>query len=218
MAELYLLLHILVLVYWLGGDLGAFYASRLLVDPQRPPEARAAAANILMNVDMAPRMGLIFAFPTGFALAVSRGWIDVDPVWIAAAFALAALWALAAWLVHLKTGPHGLAGRFDTAVRAVALIGLIAAAVQSLAGLYELPLFLALKLLLLALAIACGLMIRRALKPFGPAFAQLVAGKGDTATDAAIAASLAQAKPYVLIIWAALIAAAALGVWTPAGF
>ncbi len=218
MAELYLLLHILVLVYWLGGDLGAFYASRLLVDPQRPPEARAAAANILMNVDMAPRMGLIFAFPTGFALAVSRGWIDVDPVWIAAAFALAALWALAAWLVHLKTGPHALAGRFDTAVRAVALIGLIAAAVQSLAGLYELPLFLALKLLLLALAIACGLMIRRALKPFGPAFAQLVAGKGDTATDAAIAASLAQAKPYVLIIWAALIAAAALGVWTPAGF
>ena len=218
MAELYLLLHILVLVYWLGGDLGAFYASRLLVDAQRPPEARAAAANILMNVDMAPRMGLIFAFPTGFALAVSRGWIDVDPVWIAAAFALAALWALAAWLVHLKTGPHVLAGRFDTAVRAVALIGLIAAAVQSLAGLYELPLFLALKLLLLALAIACGLMIRRALKPFGPAFAQLVAGKGDTATDAAIAASLAQAKPYVLIIWAALIAAAALGVWTPAGF
>lgn len=218
MAELYLLLHILVLVYWLGGDLGAFYASRLLVDPQRPPEARAAAANILMNVDMAPRMGLIFAFPTGFALAITRGWIDVDPVWIAAAFALAALWALAAWLVHLKTGPHGLAGRFDTAVRAVALIGLIAAAVQSLAGLYALPLFLALKLLLLALAIACGLMIRRALKPFGPAFAQLVAGKGDTATDAAIAASLAQAKPYVLIIWAALIAAAALGVWTPAGF
>ena len=218
MAELYLLLHILVLVYWLGGDLGAFYASRLLVDPQRPPEARAAAATILMNVDMAPRMGLIFAFPTGFAVAVSRGWIDVDPVWIAAGFALAALWALAAWLVHLKTGPHGLAGRFDTAVRGVALIGLIAAAVQSIAGLYALPLFLALKLLLLALAIACGLMIRRALKPFGPAFAQLVAGKGDTATDAAIAASLAQAKPYVLIIWAALIAAAALGVWTPAGF
>ena len=216
LAELYLLLHILVLVYWLGGDLGAFYASRLLVDPGRSPEARAAAAHILLNVDMAPRMGLIFAFPTGFALAIARGWLSVDPVWIAPAFALAALWALAAWLVHLKIGPHGLAGRFDTAVRGFALIGLIAAAMQSVTGLYELPLFLTLKLLILALAIACGLMIRRALKPFGPAFAALVSGQGDASTDAAIAASLAHAKVYVLIIWAALLTAAALGVWTPA--
>jgi len=216
LAELYLLLHILVLVYWLGGDLGAFYASRLLVDPQRSPEARATAATILMNVDMAPRMGLIFAFPTGFALAIARGWLSVDPVWIAPAFALAALWAGAAWLVHLKAGPHLLAARFDTGVRWFALVGLIAAAVQSLSGLYDLPLFVALKLLILALAIACGLMIRRALKPFGPAFAALVSGQGDASSDAAIAASLAHAKIYVLIIWAALIAAAALGVWTPA--
>lgn len=216
MDGLFLLLHLLVFVYWLGGDLGAFYSSRLLVDSKRSAQARAAAANILLNVDMAPRMGLIFAFPTGFALAISRGWLSVDPVWIWAAFALAVLWAVAAWLVHLKAGPHVLAGQFDTGVRWFALIGLIAAAVQSFTGLYDLPLFLALKLLILALAIACGLMIRRALKPFGPAFAALVSGQGDAATDQAIAASLAHAKIYVLIIWAALLTAAALGVWTPA--
>lgn len=218
MDALFLLLHLLVFVYWLGGDLGAFYASRLVVDSNRSPDARAAAATILMTVDMAPRMGLIFAFPTGFALAAARGWLSVDPVWIAAAFGLAALWALAAWLVHLKAGPAQLAGRFDTGVRWFALAGLIAAPALSLAGLYALPLFLALKLLLLALAIACGLMIRRALKPFGPAFGALVSGRGDAETNRVIAASLAHAKRYVLIIWAALLAAAGLGVWTPAGF
>jgi hypothetical protein len=216
LTEIYLLLHILVFVYWLGGDLGAFYSSRLLVDPERSPQARAAAATILLNVDMAPRMGLIFAFPTGFALAIGRGWIGLDPAWIAPAFVLAVVWSLAAWLVHLKSGPHVLAGRFDTAVRWFALIGLVAAGAQGFTGLYDLPLFLALKLLILALAIACGLMIRRALKPFGPAFAQLVSGQGDAATDKAIAASLAHAKRYVLIIWAALLTAAILGVWTPA--
>ncbi len=212
---LFLLLHLLVFVYWLGGDLGAFYASRLVVDAERSPAARGAAANILLNVDMAPRMGLIFAFPTGFALAISRGWLDLDPAWIAPAFAFAVLWAIAAWLVHLKTGPHALAARFDTGVRWLAMGALVAVGLR---GDWDLPLFIALKLLLLALALACGLMIRRALKPFGPAFAALVSGQGDAASDQAIAASLAHAKIYVLVIWAALLAAAALGVWTPASF
>jgi Na+-transporting methylmalonyl-CoA/oxaloacetate decarboxylase gamma subunit len=212
----FLLLHLLVFAYWLGGDLGAFYSSRLLVDAERSPEARAAAATILMNVDMAPRMGLIFAFPTGFALAIQRGWMGVDPVWIAPAFVVAALWAVAAWLVHLKTGPHELAGHLDAGVRWLVLTALTVAALLSFAGLYNLPLFVALKLLLLALAIACGLMIRRALKPFAPAFGALVSGQGDTAGDEVIAASLAHAKRYVLVIWLMLFAAAALGVWTPA--
>lgn len=218
MAELYLLLHILVFVYWLGGDLGAFYASGLLADCRRGPTARATAATILMNVDMAPRMGLIFAFPTGFALAISRGWLSVDPIWIAPAFALAALWALAAWLVHLKTGPHTLAGRFDTGVRWFAMAGLVAGGLQGLTGLYDLPLFLAIKLLLLAFAISCGLMIRRALKPFGPAFAKLRVGLESDEVNIVIAGTLANAKRYVIAIWAALLAAAALGVWTPASF
>lgn len=218
MDGLFVLLHLLVFAYWLGGDLGAFYASRLVVDADRTPEARAAAATILMNVDMAPRMGLIFAFPTGFALAIQRGWLGVDPVWITPAFALAMLWAVAAWLVHLKTGPHEFAGRLDAGIRWLVLFGLITSAVPGLVGLYHLPLFIALKLVLLASAIVCGLMIRRALKPFGPAFGALVSGKGDARTDQAIAASLAHAKRYVLVIWAALLAAAALGVWTPANF
>jgi hypothetical protein len=216
MDTLFVLLHLLVFAYWLGGDLGAFYASGLVVDPDRTPQARAAAAHILMTVDMAPRMALIFAFPTGFALAVTRGWLTAPPAWIAAAFALALVWAGAAWIIHLKTGPTKLAGLFDTGVRGLVLAGLAVAGVAGLAGLYPAPLFISVKLLLLALAIACGLAIRRALVPFGPAFAALVSGAGDASVNAAITASLSNAKRYVLVIWAALIAAAALGVWAPA--
>lgn len=215
MDGLFLLLHLLVFAYWLGGDLGAFYASSLLVDPDRPPQARAAAATILMTVDMAPRMGLIFAFPTGLAVSITRGWLDLSPVWIAPAFGAAALWAIAAWLVHLKAGPAALAARFDAAVRWIGLIAFGAAGAAGLLGLLDMPAFLALKLAILGFAVACGLMIRRALKPFGPAFAALISGSADARADQVIAASLAHAKVYVLMIWAGLISAAALGVWTP---
>ncbi|MGX6648537.1 hypothetical protein ACWCOP_11420 [Maricaulaceae bacterium MS644] len=212
----WILLHILVLVYWLGGDLGAFYASRLVVDEARPAAGRLAAASILMNVDMAPRMALIFAFPTGLALSVSRGWLELDFEWVWLAFAVAAVWAMLAWLVHLKAGPLAVVRGLDMAIRLIALGGLLGAGAGMLAGWIDAPLFLAAKLFLLALAIACGLLIRRALGPFGPAFAQLAKGDAGPAENAAIRASLAHAKIYVLTIWAALLAAAALGVYTPA--
>jgi len=190
------LIHILVLVYWLGGDLGAFVASRLVADPARAPAGRAAAATILMHVDMAPRMALIFAFPTGFALAVYEGWLPAGPVWIAPAFALALVWAVAAWMVHLKAGPDGLGQRVDMAIRIVALIGFAGAGAAGLAGVIVLPLFIAGKLMLLALAVFAGLMVRRVLSPFGRA-------------------SLSKARIWVFVIWAAVLGAAALGVLQP---
>lgn len=209
------LLHILILVYWLGGDLGAFVASRLVADPARAPAGRAAAAKILMDVDMAPRMALIFAFPTGFALAVYEGWLRVDAVWIAPVFALALVWAAAAWMVHLKSGPDGLAKRIDMAIRLAALISLAGAGAAGLAGLIALPLFIAGKLLLLALAVFAGLMIRRMLAPFGPAFGRIAAGQGDDAANAIVRASLSKARAWVFVIWAAVLGAAALGVLQP---
>ena len=38
------LLHILVLVYWLGADLGAFLSASVLADASKPAPARMAAA------------------------------------------------------------------------------------------------------------------------------------------------------------------------------
>jgi hypothetical protein len=35
-----LLLHVLILVYWLGGDLGAFVASFLISNPKKDRAAR----------------------------------------------------------------------------------------------------------------------------------------------------------------------------------
>lgn len=208
-------LHLLIFAYWLGGDLGAFYSSFLLTDAKNDPAARIAAARVVNTVDLAPRFSLIFAAPTGLGLAVSKGWLPgVDVLWVVAAFGVALVWAIAALFAHLRHGagpwPH-----VDRVVRFGALAGLVGAGGAGLAGLVEIPLFLALKLLVLALAIALGLAIRQALKPFGPAFASLMKDGPSADGDAAIAASLTRVRPLVILIWASLITAAALGVATP---
>jgi len=210
------LLHILVLVYWLGGDLGAFYASTILTDTRKSAAARAKAGLILNAVDMAPRTALILAFPTGFTLAVHLGhW--AAPGWqVAAAWVASLAWLALAWSLHLTHAPpQAMARRNDLAIRWLFLAKLVAIAVApGVLGL-DLPLFLRLKLAILAAAIAAGLAIRVVLAPFGPPFLALVRGEPTPQTDAAIAAILGRARPFVVALWLLLLAAAFLGLAKP---
>lgn len=151
------LLHVLILVYWLGADLGAFLSASVLADASKPAPARMAAAGILLNVDMAPRMALIFALPTGLALANAKGWLGLEPLWTVLAF-----WAR--WCGRQLRGAstaHGRApmvAQADRIWRAAFALALLGIAVAGIAGLIDLALFLALKLAILGLAV--GLVSR----------------------------------------------------------
>lgn len=209
------LLHVLVFAYWLGGDVGAFYASTLLTDTRQPAAARAAAAKVLNNVDMAPRSALILAFPTGYALAATKHWITV-PDWTIAAVAVAGLaWLALAWTVHLRHAPKSLPRRLDLLIRWIALAGLLFIAATGKLGETPLMLFLRLKCAILAAAIGAGLLIRLTLAPFGPAFGKMLAEGPTAETDAVIDRALAQSRPLVLTLWALLLTAAFLGLATP---
>lgn len=211
------LLHLLVFVYWLGGDLGAFYASFTLSDANAAPAARLAAAKVVANVDMAPRTALILALPTGATLAAAEGWWALSPVAQGSLWIACLLWLALAWRLHLKHAPPGSALRvLDLAIRWSALAALAGAGAAALVGALDLPLFLALKLLLLAAAIGAGLAVRGALKAFGPALGRLAAGDAGPETNAVIAGGLARVRPAVVLIWLTLAAAAFLGLWAPA--
>ena len=49
------LMHVLIFVYWLGGDMGAFYGSTFMTDQKRSVPERMMALKIINNIDMAPR-------------------------------------------------------------------------------------------------------------------------------------------------------------------
>ena len=208
-TTLFSLLHILVFVYWLGGDLGAFYGSTILADPNRPAQQRLGAAVIIKNVDMAPRMALIFTLPTGLALAQSRGWLDVGWSVVVAFFLAAIVWAALAWRVHLRHDER--AKRLDLFVRWFVVFGLLAGAGwASVSGVT--PGFLALKFALLGGAVLLGLLIRRLIKPFEAALPALLAGDPDGAANDAIQASMKNTRRAVLALWALLVAAATAGI------
>jgi len=199
-------LHVLVFVYWLGGDLGAFAASFALTDVKAPPAARFAAAKLLGDLDMAPRTALILAAPTGLTLAAAKGWLALGAPSLAGVWAASLIWLALAWRIHLKHGAAPWSRRVDLAIRFAALFTLAAAA-----ALAPIEAILRIKLALLGGAIACGLFIRYALRDFGPALAPIAAGAPTPQSDAAIAAALRIARPGVIAIWALISAAALLG-------
>lgn len=213
-AVLFALLHLLVFAYWLGGDIGVFYSSFLLTDASRPAAARLAAGKIVSDVDLAPRICLLLAAPTGLALAATKGWLSLPEAALSAAFIAALLWIAVILRLHLKHGPD-LLRRLDLFARAGLLLTLAGSGVAGVLGALDIPLFIAVKLILLAFCVAMGLLVRAALSPFGPAFVSLAAKGPSAEGDAAISASLARARPFVVAIWIALVAAAALGVATP---
>ncbi len=204
------LLHVLVFVYWLGGDLGAFCASFAAVDVERTPEARLAALKLISDVDMAPRTALILALPTGLTLAALRGWLALPPAALAVLWAASLGWLALAWRLHLSHVAPGAPERvIDLAVRWMALAGLAITGGAGLAGALPLPAFLACKLLLLAGAVALGLLIRVRLRPLGPALAAL--SRREPEADGAIADVLSRSRPLVVGIWLLISAAALLG-------
>jgi hypothetical protein len=205
------LLHILVFVYWLGGDLGVFYASTILTDTKTSAQGRIIAAKVLAQVDMAARTAMIFALPTGLTLADAKGWITISPLLVFAMWLLILTWLVLAWILHLRhVPPSGLLRRLDLVIR----VGLIGALVSSIfwAGL---PLFMQVKVAILATTIILGLLIRKALAPFGPAFGQMVATGPTPQSDAIIAKCMAQSRPAVLAIWVLLLLAALFGIAQP---
>lgn len=214
--NLLLVLHILLLVYWLGGDLGVFYTSRFVTRPELPPATRAVIVRIFLFIDMAPRVCLIAMLPVGFTLAAAGfhaelpGWVLIA-LWL---FAAAWLWlAITVFRLEGSARGHQLA-RIDWWVRIAVVIGLLATAIAGFLGHGPITAdwWLSLKVLLFAGAICCGLMIRHVLKPFGPAFGALMQEGSTPQTEDTLNRTLARARPYVLVIWAILVINSWLGV------
>ena len=87
-----LLLHVLLLTYWLGADLGVFYSSRYVLKPELGSEARATALKIMAWLDVSPRLCLVLFLPSGVTLMalddygrdIFLGW-PLALVWVASA-------------------------------------------------------------------------------------------------------------------------------------
>jgi hypothetical protein len=208
-------LHVVGFAYWLGGDLGVFHSSYYVANPANPREVRVAAAKILFWLDQVPRICMTLMLPTGLQLAWQAGLLGFG------ASVMTLIWSAAfAWLgmvVYLHAGrpssTKALLTRVDFWFRLTLSIALLATGSSVVAnGAFGLPSWVGAKIGIFGALVGLGLIIRIKLKPFGPAFANIAAGEGTAADDAAIEQSLGGTRPFVVAIWIGLLTSAALGI------
>jgi len=210
-------LHILLFVYWLGGDAGVFYSSRFVIDPKISRDARMTAAKIFVDLDMIPRYCMALMLTIGGILAEIIG--ISHPAWeMVAIVLLGPFWVAMVHLVHARQGTAAGAtlARVDIWFRWIVIGSILVSVAHShwTGRLDGLEWFSA-KLVLFAFLVFCGLMIRRNLPPFVEGFRQLATSGPTPGSDRLMIDSMARCRPYVLLIWAGVALSALLGILKP---
>ncbi|MEP5567251.1 MAG: hypothetical protein ABJN62_05395 [Halioglobus sp.] len=212
----YLLLkffHILAFVYWLGGDLGTFLASRQVVNRENSPEARHVALKIMLACDMGPKLSMPLILPLGVHLAAYGGWLPISGALLSAIWLLSLYWFTVVLVLYLNEGKPFVArlSRADFWFRIVFASCLGVWGVTSMMADLGMAPWVAGKLLVFVAMVACGVLIRINLAPFVPAFADLMANGPSEQSNSAMEQSIARCRPWVWCIWGGLFVNAALG-------
>ena len=203
--------HVLCLVYWLGADVGVFYSSFFVADENLKPETRVAMAKLLFALDQGPRicMPLIFAF--GTHLAYRLGLWQIPGGVVVAVWLICLGWLAMVVTLHARGPAAQRLATFDYGFRIVVILSLAGYVAISVAS-GSLLNWVAIKLGVFAILVLCGLLVRRGLRPFGPAFAAVAKGSAGNRENEAIRSSLSRIRPFVIVIWVGLLLNTALGV------
>jgi hypothetical protein len=229
----FLFLHLLLLVTWLGVDLGMFAASFFLRNPRYPIGERLMLARLAAILDMGPRASLLLVYPSGAWLAWAGGWGFRDAVGPLAPTAQLALVTLPflAWeaLVWVQFAGHrrvlaGAAGpswerflpayrRWDLRARFVLAALLLIDGALGLAGRGMIAhAWLAWKVLFFGLVVVLGIAIRLTADAW-PALIREIVDRGSTpAREAALRRAMRRATPFVIALYALLLAISLAGI------
>jgi hypothetical protein len=223
-----LIVHILLLVAWLGIDVGVFYSSFVMRRPGMSTDARTQVRHVMVTLDLAPRLSLILMVPVGLGLANVTGFgfssydsgVVAAVLWAVAigavGWSVATVWAFQRRSVGSDHAALAVFGQADVAGRVVVAAGFLVLGVWSVIGAGPLaPMWLAWKATIFGLIVVAGLWIRIAVRKYRPALADLLEqGESPERLDA-VNRSIRGVYPAVLAVWSGLIVMVVLSVVRP---
>ena len=159
---------------------------------------------------MGPRLAMPIILGSGCHLAALR-WPNVLPAEVALlGWLLVAIWIGLIAAIHSPMGHRTPSlTQWDLRLRFAVVIGLLGASAYGLT--VGLPGWIALKIAVFAVLVACGIAVRFALKPFAIAYTSMVSEGASDAGNAAMITHMGVVRRYVWVIWIGLFVNAALG-------
>lgn len=129
-------LHIIAMVYWLGGEWGVFQTSYKVVNHKLSYEERMRHMDTAYRIDILARTGIISLLPLGMHMGYLHGVQPFGGKWLVAMWAVYAVWFAITYGAFFNRGkPIGaLLRKFEDWSRYILIPTLIIAGVSSLTG------------------------------------------------------------------------------------
>ena len=211
-------IHLLLFVFWLGGDLGVFILGQHFRRRDYSLAERLTLLKLLVVIDMGPRTAWALMVPVTLLLLRAGGHWDV-PLWLLTGGSLAGIaWCALVWDAHTHDQtPRAARDRRIEAWFRYTLCGFYLAlgGVSLATGTPLAETWLAWKALLFGLIFVAAIGIDIAFRPVGPRLVALVREGSSDATEIPLRAVMDRTRRYVFAVYALLFVTAWLGVVKP---
>ena len=214
---IWLILHLVLFAYWLGGDIGVFYSTRMILNRSYSAPQRFMASRIMLWIDLLPRLCLSMMLTVGGILSEYVG-VSHPPWQYAMIVVLGPVWFTVLLIMHFKHNASFMPTltKLDLWFRWFLIAAIVASVWWSVStGRLDNAPWLAPKLIIFALMVLCGVMIRIFLPGFIAGVRALSEGSITEEQDDAMRRSIHRVRPWVFAIWAGLILEAFLGIFKP---
>ncbi len=217
--ELTRFVHQMLFVYWIGPDIGVYYLSHRITDPSLSVGQRLAAAEVMGQIDLIPRVCMSLMLTVG---GILTEFVDVPhPAWqMAGIVLLGPVWLSMILVTYFRRGTDlgDTATKLDFYFRWLMIVAVLVSVGYSFStGRLDASPWVGSKLVLFAAILLFGLLMRLRVAPLVAGIGKLATAGPSAETDQMMAASLRRTKPFVLAMWACLLLAALLGVVKPGG-
>lgn len=217
-------LHILAMVYWLGGEWGVFQTSYNVINRDLSLAERRRHMETAYRIDILARTGIILLLPLGLHMGYLWGIHPYGGGFLIALWGAFGLWLSLTWTAFIRREtPSGVRlSIVDERIRFVLIPMLIIAAISSLAGFgpfLEVHGWFSAKLLVYALLLIIGLKLRFIMREWTTLFAQLEAP--DTAqarrseAEHRLERSIKTGRGLAYLYWIGIASVAFLGATKP---
>ncbi len=210
-------LHILAMVYWLGGEWGIFHVSRHVVNPRLSMEERRRHMETAYRIDILARTGIILLLPLGLHMGYLWGAQPYGRPYLWGMWVVFAGWLGLCWtaFAYRETDLGIRLTTWDDRIRYVVIPVLLVSAVLSLLGYGPfragvMQQWFSYKVLIYSLLLVIGLYLRFVMREWTRLFRVLAEGP-DAEVENRLAKSLRFGKRLAYLYWAGIASAAFFG-------
>ena len=211
--------HLLLFVFWLGGDLGVFVLGQNFRKRHYSLPERLTLLRMLVAIDMGPRTAWALMLPSSLTLLFAGGWWpELSLAGVLASWSVGLGWLWLVWDAHKHdmTPRTARDRRIEGGLRWALMAFYLGLGGVSLAtGAPLAPHWLATKALLFGVIFAAAIMIDHAFKPVGKQLTALIEQGSSDATEIPLRSTMDATRRWVLLVYALLLATSWLGVVKP---